>query len=180
MQQKFNSLGLKQWALIVSLLCLLLVTVSGVYAFLSATTESLTNQFDPVEVSCAVVENFNGQVKSNVCIRNTGDVDAYIRATVTVNWINAEGKILATAPVAGTDYIIAWGESGWVQDSAGFWYHSTAVEVDDDTAVLIQNVAPVPENVVPEGYFLQVQVLASAIQADPGKAANEAWGVTVS
>ena len=179
MQEKSNKLGLKQWALIVSVLCLLLVTVSGVYAFLSATSQSLTNRFLPVEVTCQVKENFDGQVKSNVRICNTGDVDAYIRAAVIVNWVNAEGKLLATAPVAGTDYNVVWGDTGWVQDTAGFWYHQAAVAVDDATAVLIQSISPVHDE-VPEGYFLQVQILASAIQADPAKAANEAWGIHVS
>ena len=71
--------GIKQWALILSAVCLLLATVGGVYAFLFAETDPLTNRFDPVVVTCAVEEQFDGNVKRDVCIRNTGDIDAFIK-----------------------------------------------------------------------------------------------------
>lgn len=168
-------MGIKQWALIFSAVCLLLATVGGVYAFLFAETDPLTNRFDPVVVTCAVEEQFDGNVKRDVCIRNTGDIDAFIRAAVIINWVGADGKVLSKAPVAGTDYNVTWSEDGWVQSSDGFWYYRTAVASGDATAMLIQQIAPTN---APEGYSLQVQILATAIQADPPEAVENAWGVS--
>ena len=168
--------GIKQWALILSAVCVLLATVGGVYAFLSANTQSLTNQFDPVVVTCTVEQQLDGNVQRDICVRNTGDIDAFIRVAVVINWVGADGKILATAPVTGTDYATTWGETGWAQGSDGFWYYGTAVAPGDATAALIRQIAPTN---APEGFSLQVRVLATAIQAAPAAAVQSAWGVQV-
>ena len=174
---KKNKLGVGQWLLLLSTLCLLLSMVSVTYAFLSTRTQDVTNQFDPVAVTCEVEEQFDGSIKQDVCIRNTGDISAFVRAAVVINWVSEDGKILANAPMAGTEYTLSWGDSGWVQGSDGFWYCQEAVAAGDVTPVLIRQVTPVS---VPAGYSLQVQILATALQADPPEAAEEAWGVTVS
>ena len=175
MRQEKIKFGMKQWALILSVVCLLMAIAGGIYAFLFAETQPITNQFDPVVVTCAVEEAFDGNIKRDVCIRNTGDIDAFIRAAVVINWVGADGKVLSTVPVAGTDYTVAWCEDGWVQSSDGFWYYRNAVASGDVTAVLIRQIAPVN---APEGFSLQVQILATAIQADPPAAVENAWGVS--
>lgn len=173
---KKNKFGIGQWLMLLSVLCLLLSLVSGTYAFLSTKTQNVTNQFDPVVVTCAVEEQFDGSVKHDVRIRNTGDISAFIRAAVVINWVGEDGKILAAAPAVGTEYTIAWGDSNWIQGRDGFWYCRNAVAAGDVTPELIQHVAPVS---APAGYSLQVQILATAIQADPPKAVENAWGVSV-
>ena len=66
---KKNKFGIGQWLMLLSVLCLLLSLVSGTYAFLSTKTQNVTNQFDPVVVTCAVEEQFDGSVKHDVRIR---------------------------------------------------------------------------------------------------------------
>ena len=156
---------------------LLTAAVGGVYAYITAQTPPLENQFDPVEVTCAVEESFDGQTKQDVAIRNTGDIAAYIRAAVVVTWADDDGNVWAQAPVEGTDYDVAWGSGDWAIGSDGFWYHRRAVAAGDTTADLIRTVSAVS---APKGYHLQVQVLATAIQASPDEAVEEAWNVTVS
>ena len=175
MHQRKIKIGTKQWALIFSAFCLLIAIVGGVYAFLSDETQALGNRFDPVVVTCAVEEQFDGNVKRDVCVRNTGDIDAFIRAAVVINWVGADGKVLSKAPVAGTDYTVTWSEDGWVQSSDGFWYYRTAVASGNATAALIQQITPTNAQ---EGYSLQVQILATAIQADPPEAVENAWGIS--
>lgn len=64
---------------LVSVLVLIFAAVGVTVAYLQTQTEPLENQFTPAKVSCKVEETFDGNVKSNVTIRNTGDTDAFIR-----------------------------------------------------------------------------------------------------
>lgn len=60
--------------LLVSLLLVLTMTVGGTIAFLAARTEQKTNTFAPSRVASQVIEeHFDGEVKSNAAVRNTGD-----------------------------------------------------------------------------------------------------------
>lgn len=162
----------------IALICLIFVvgSVGGAYAYLKANTDVLSNEFVPAKVTCAVEEEFADGVKSNVKVRNTGNVDAYIRATVVATYVSENGKILATAPVEGVDYTITWGQSDWVKGSDGYWYHTKPVAPEGATANLIELASAVTEQ---EGFRLHIQILASGVQSAPDTAVQEAWGVTV-
>lgn len=168
---------MKHWVLILLTLVLLACAVGGVYAYITVKTSDITNRFEPVEVTCQVEEQFDGSVKQDVCIRNTGDINAFIRASVVATWVDNNGRVLATAPVEGEDYTIQWGDAQWIKGSDGFWYHSAAVPPNVTTGYLIKKLNPVA---TPDGYQLQVQIFATAIQAEPPEAAEAAWGVEVS
>lgn len=158
-----------------AVLALLLVSVGGVRAWLTARTQRTENTLVPPTVTCAVEESFDGSLKKDVRIRNTGTIDAYIRAVVVVTFVDAEGKVSPQAPVEGTDYTLIWG-SGWQRGSDGFWYYPDPVVPDGLTANLIDRVSSLS---APEGFSLNVQIIATAIQSTPASAAEDAWGVTV-
>ena len=157
-------------------LCLIVGTVGGVYAYLTAKTEPVSNEFIPAAVSCSVEEEFTDGVKSNVKIRNTGNIDSYIRATVIATFVSDDGKVLAIAPQEGTDYTVAWGTDGWVKGADGYWYHTKSVKPNDTTATLIHSAQMVS---APSGYRLHIQILAAAVQSAPDNVVQEAWGVGV-
>lgn len=161
----------------IALLCLCIVAlfVGGVIAYLTARTEPVTNEFVPAKVSCVVEEVFENGVKNDVKIRNTGNVDAYIRVSVVANFVSDNGKVLATAPQEGTDYKIIWTPYGWQKGADGYWYHQKAVAPDDLTSMLIESATAIS---APAGYRLNIQILATAIQASPDAAVQEAWGIT--
>lgn len=168
----------KPLAALVALVLIIGAVVGGTLAYLAARTDAIVNTFNPAKVDITVDENFNGKTKENVKITNTGDTEVYIRATYVVTWKDATGKeVYPTQPVEGTDYSIALNLSeGWVQ-YGGYYYYTEPVAPDASTGVLITSCAPVAGR-APEGYFLSVDVLASAIQSTPAKAVTEAWGVT--
>lgn len=165
--------------LLVASLCLCLVagTVGGLFAFLTDNTDTLPNEFVPAKVTCAVeAENQNGATK-DAKVRNTGDIDAYIRAGVVVTFVAEDGKVLATKPKEDTDYTITWGNGNWQQGSDGYWYYKKAVAPGALTTALIESAASVK---TPSGYRLNIQIFATAIQSTPDNAVKDAWGVTVS
>lgn len=174
---------------LVALLLLLCCTVAGTLAYLVDSTDPVTNTFTPAHVSTAVDETFENGVKSDVKIQNTGDIDAYIRAAVIINWADANGNVYGGGtPAASTDdgksgdYIISFNTDDWKQ-IGDYWYCETTTAPGALTKPLIISCAKTSTATVPDGYDLQVTILADGIQAD-GVASNgktpmeDAWGVT--
>lgn len=164
---------------LVAILVLLCCAVAGTVAFLVTKTDSVVNTFTPSKVTTYVEEEFNGQTKSNVKIQNTGDIDAYIRVAVVANWIDKDGNVYGGAtPEAGKDYTLTpkTGENeNWFQGSDGYYYCKTAIESGSETPVLIESCAKTTGAEVPEGYDLQVTILADGIQSVPADAVQQAW-----
>lgn len=171
---------------LVSVLVLVFAAVGVTVAYLQTQTDPLENQFTPAKVSCEVVETFDGSVKSNVSIQNTGDTDAFIRVSVVANWVKTDSEnnvtsVYAQQPVAGTDYTLTLATNAnenWLKDGNGFYYHKAAVKPGKSTAVLIAACTPI-EGRAPAGYTLAVEIVASAIQASPETVAEEHWKVAV-
>ena len=74
--------------LLISVLVLLVVVIGGTIAFMTAGDTPIINVFRRSVVSSQVNEDFNGTVKSNVSIQNTGDTTSYIRAAIVFTWKN--------------------------------------------------------------------------------------------
>lgn len=56
----------------------------------------IQNKFLPTKVTCEVMETFNGStgVKSNVNVKNTGTIDAFIRVKLVTYRTNDQGSTL--------------------------------------------------------------------------------------
>lgn len=167
---------------------LLVVLVVSALAYLSASTGSLTNTFNPAgETDPTINETFENNVKTNVAV-NVGNPGyaVYVRAAIVVNWEEdgKEGTYHATAPVAGTDYAINLNiadDDPWFLGSDGFYYHKAMVN-SGATSNLIET-CEVVAGKAPTGYHLNVEIVAQTIQAlgttDVGDtpAVEDAWKV---
>lgn len=183
--------------LITSIALLLLVAVGTTLAYVFTKTDPVENKFNPSKVSCAVVENGNssentanvvqtGNSKTNVQIKNTGDTDAYIRVAVVINWMSEDGtKVWATKPVEGTDYSINWAfddtenPTAWDPGSDGYYYYKNSVVPNGGVTEILITEAKVLKEAPQEGYYLSIEIVASAIQAKPTSVVTSQWGVTV-
>ena len=164
--------------LVVSVLVLLLAVAGGTLAWLTA-QDSVNNTFTPAHVTCDVVEEFKDGIKSDVKIKNTSDIPAYIRAYIVVTWKDSTGNVYGKLPVAGTDYEMSINTNkGWTQKD-GYWYCNTAVASGGFSPVLIDSCTS--NNSAPDdNYKLSVEIIAEAIQSSPAEAVGTAWGVTIS
>lgn len=172
----------KSAALLISVIVLAVGIVAGTVAWLVSTTRDVQNTFTVARVPIEIDEDFNGDTKENVKVKNTGDVDAYIRARIVVTWQDEDGNVYGKTPVKGTDYTMTELGAGWFEQG-GYYYHREKVSPNATTTVLIQECKEVADK-APEGYHLCVEILAESIQAD-GKTAEgtpavtDAWGVNV-
>lgn len=173
--------------LLVSLLLVLGVAVGGTVAFLSTRTDSKVNTFTPSEVTCAVTETFENNVKRRVAVQNTGDTTAFIRAAINVTWMKdaeagteydaANQTVSAKVPVEGKDYSITLAQNtNWIKGADGYYYYQLPVAPLGSTGELIEECKLLDGASAPDGYHLSVEIVASAIQAGPEAAVKAAWG----
>lgn len=169
--------GAKKLNLILGLLLVALLGVAGTYAYLIATTSPVENSFTPATVSCKIDETFTNNIKTNVRIKNTSDVDAYIRASIVVSFVDANENTVGIVPVLNTDYTMKLNPDGtsWFKGGDGFYYCRAKVAQGDFTPVLITEAKPIRNS----PYRLKIEIVASAIQSLPTNAVTDAWGVTV-
>lgn len=158
--------------------------VSGSLAWLTSTPGPVVNEFIPGEVTIQVDEKFDGSTKSNVRIKNTGNVPAYIRVALVPAWVDDEGNI-AAKPASlklNDDCNIAWGKDGsgyeadWFIGSDGFYYCKTFINPGESTPILIKSCT------VKDGeheYDFELQVIASAVQSLPTSTVEKVWRAVV-
>ena len=174
--QSKQSLAIK---LVICLILLLMISVGGTIAFVVTHTSEIRNTFTESVVKCEVDETFKDNVKSNVSIKNTGDTTAYIRAFVNVTWMNESGQVASVSPKS-TDYMIEYSTSGWLKGSDGYYYYSSPVQPNNNTAVLIDSCRLLETASAPDGYYLSVEIVCSAIQSTPVSVVSDIWHVQLS
>ena len=158
---------------LVALLVLLCCTVAGTLAYLVDKTPEVKNTFEPAKVTTAVDEKFDGTTKSEVKIKNTGNIPAYIRVAVVANWIDEDGNVYGgETPVEGTNYTKLDPQNGWFQASDGYFYYPKAVAAQGETPVLFSTIT---QSGAPEGCHLQLTILADGIQSEPTSTVASVW-----
>lgn len=171
----------KTLALVLSIALVLALAAGGTVAYVVSRSGSVENKFEPVYVTSRV-----NVTEDKIDVTNTGDVDAYIRAAIVVNWMDASGNVRGASPVADTDYKLSVNTDNWYQDlTTGFYYYELPVAsmANTDDLVTAIDVLVTP----PAGYELVVEVVAEAIQAEgtitdaegTRKAVADAWHITL-
>jgi hypothetical protein len=177
--------GKKAVILLVSLLLLITVGIGGTVAFIIDRTTPVENAFEMGRVdSEPIVAQKDG--KNTVSIQNTGDIDAYIRVAVIITWVASEtdGHTVThvSEPMWQHDYYIEYAieDTDWLQNAKdGLWYYVKPVAGGEITPPVILDYTKLSTAEPPEGYKLSIEVLSSAIQANPADAVIESWGIDV-
>ena len=174
-----KALGKKKLSIILFAVLIIAVTASTI-AYVFTVTNPIKNKFEASVPGVEIVEEFDKEVKKNVNLKNTGDVDEYMRMCVVVNWKNSDGDVLGKA-VLPTEYTVTYNVDDWTLGEDGYWYYNTAVSAGSSTSNLIGSdgiklsVDGLAEQ--PDGYYFSVDLVAQCIQAHPDSAVLEAWGV---
>lgn len=163
---------------LVSILCLallLVITGIGVMGYMFRVTDDTNAPLTPPSLSCSVIEQYADGVKSEIKVKNTGNVDAYLRVRLVAYWLDADGNRVyreAQVPTFTLD------SESWLADSANAtYYFRTPVAPQSATDDLLSSDMVLASE---GGYTLVVEVFAEAIQALPTDAASSAWGLEIS
>lgn len=166
--------------LTISVIALVVCIVGASLAYLFTKSDGITNTFTPTEVTTDIVEKLDKGVKESVQIKNSGDIEAYIRAKVVVTWkaTDGSGNVYGKMPVKDTDYTVSYNTTDWFEVD-GIWYYNQSVAAGSITNNLLTDMKKVEGVTVPDGYDLSVEIIAEAIQSQPRTTVTEAWEVTV-
>lgn len=171
MKRIFNGSGGRKTALILSLCLIFALAVGTTFALLKASTAPVENTFTAAKSGTDIVEELDGNQKKSIVVKNTGTAVSYVRVKLVMNWVDENGNVSAE-PVNITPSITA----DWFEQD-GIYYYKMPVAAKGFTTNLLKT--PITQDAAPEGYHLEVTVLAESIQAAPSKAVQQSWGVGV-
>lgn len=171
MKRIFNGSGGRKTALILSLCLIFALAVGTTFALLKANTAPVENTFTAAKSGTDIVEKLDGNQKTSIAVINTGTAVSYVRVKLVMNWVDESGNVSAE-PVNITPSIT---DNWFLKD--GIYYYKTPVAANGKTENLLQT--PITQGTAPEGYHLEVTVLAESIQAAPSTAVQQSWGVGV-
>lgn len=159
-------------ATIISVVLILTMAVGGTIAFLSTKTDPVVNTFNPSQVTCSVVEDFDGKTKTNVNVENTGDIPAFIRVKLVAYRTNDAGQhIGGVSEVPAFTLGKDWARCG------DYYYYTYPVAPGATPADSLAEVIKLTENYTDvDGGHQSIDVIAEAIQAGPEAAVKAAWG----
>ena len=173
MKRIFNGSGGRKAALILSLCLIFALAVGTTFALLKANTDPVTNTFTAAKSKITIEEKTDNGSKSEICVKNEGTATSYVRVKLVCNWVDKDGNVSATPVPAPTITNSDWFEKD------GIYYYTKPVAPTGQTSNLLDgNPIKQPEG-APDGYHLEVTVLAESIQAAPSTAVEGAWAVTV-
>ena len=163
--------------LVVSVLVLLLAVAGGTLAWLTAQADGVVNTFTPAQVSCKVTENFVGTTKSNVNVKNTSNIPAYIRVKLVTYRVNDKGDHIGGM----ADIPNFQRGTNWVKHSDGYYYYTRPVKPNEQPATaLIDRIELTGSYDDADGGKQVIEVMAEAIQSRPTEAVGKSWGVIIS
>lgn len=171
MKRIFNGSGGRKTALILSLCLIFALAVGTTFALLKASTAPVENTFTAAKSGTDIVEKLDGSQKTSIAVKNTGTAVSYVRVKLVMNWVDENGNVSAE-PVNITPSIT---DNWFLKD--GIYYYKMPVAAKDFTTNLLKT--PITQDAAPEGYHLEVTVLAESIQAAPSAAVQQSWGVGV-
>lgn len=180
MKRIFNGSGGRKTALILSLCLIFALAVGTTVALLVAHTNAVTNTFKAAESGTHVDVEDSGNKKTGIFVKNEGTATSYVRVKLVMNWVSEDGKTISAAPVK---IDVEYDKDKWFLGTDGIYYYKTPVgpkdSGNDTTANLLKAGSPITEPTVgkPDGYHLEVTVLAESIQAAPDTAVKDAWKV---
>lgn len=162
---------------VLSLVLLLALAVGGTVAWLNARTPKVTNTFTPAHVTCEVEETFDKTtgVKTDVNVKNTSDIDVYIRVKLVTYRTNDAGQ-----HIGGTAELPAFtlGEN-WVEKDGYYYYTLPVVPGKTPAANLADKMTLTASYDDADGGKQALDVMAEAIQSAPEEAVADAWGVKI-
>ena len=151
------------------------LAVGGTIAWLIDKDSPLVNTFDPSKVTCEVQEKFDGKVKSDVNVKNTGDIDAFIRVKLVTYRTNDAGQHIG-GTAALPQFTLG---ANWVEYN-GYYYYTLPVAPGDNPATKLTDSMTLTESYDDADCGHQsIDIMAEAIQSVPAEAGGQAWGVSI-
>ncbi len=155
------------------------IAVGTTAAWLQTASDPLLNVLMPARVDCRVDECFDGSVKRDVNVTNTGSTPAYIRVKLISYRVNgADERIGGSAPVAA----FPLGKDWFAQGNCYYYKYPVEPGKQPESPLIGAEGIPLAFYTDPDGGRQVIEVAAEAIQAQGLTASGiaavaDAWGI---
>ena len=160
--------------MVIATVLLLALAIGGTLAWLSTKDGPITNTFTPSKVTCVVTERFDGStgVKSNVNVKNTGTINAFIRVKLVTYRTNDQRQHIGGTASLPT---FTLGEN-WVLHDGYYYYTLPVAPGGSPETSLTESMTLTDSYTDADGGKQAIDVMAEAIQSVPEAAVKAAWG----
>ena len=164
--------------MVIATVLLLALAIGGTVAWLSTKDAPIQNKFLPTKVTCEVTEVFDGStgVKSNVNVKNTGTIDAFIRVKLVTYRVNKDNQHIGGEAEIPTVTLGA----GWAYYEGYYYYTLPVAPGKQPKTNLTDSMTLTGTYNDADGGKQVIEVMAEAIQSVPEDAVKAAWGVDFS
>lgn len=169
---KSNKIKIK---LIIVLLLLITIAGGGLSLAYLMSGSKLVNTFEVGNVKTEIVENFDGSTKTDVKIKNIGNLPAYIRCKIAIYYEYQDGEktlISNKVPKINKDYKLSLNLGNDWFEVDGIYYYKYPLDANLETSNLINRAENISSS---DNDKLVVDIYTQAIQIEPSKAVEEAW-----
>lgn len=157
----------KSRVLLIALAVIVAISAIGATAaYMFTKSQAVENNFTPASVTCEVDEQFDGEKKSSITVKNTSNIDAYVRVRLVSYWQDEEGNVVGKAsPKLNVELA-----EGWVafDNENNTYYYTKPVKAGETSPQLLAEPIILTERTEENGktIYQVVEVFAEAIQAD--------------
>lgn len=168
---KKNNRRLAPWVAL-ALALVLALSVGGTVAYLFTNTGEVVNTFTPGKTGISIDEKTKGPKKTEITVKNDGDVPVYVRVMLVATYQNEADQICGQH----SDVAVPAFELGtdWLKGKDGFYYYTKPIS--KETSSLIKGDSSIELVQAGDGCVMHVEILAQSIQAEPVDAVTDAWG----
>lgn len=161
----------KEFLTLCSVIVLLIGVVGGTIAYLVTNTDPVENTFTPAKSGIDIPENFDGETKKNVTVRNDSEYPVYARATYVAYWVSDEdNSVLPEVPTLTGSGI---NTTDWTyRTEDGYWYYNKILPAGEKTSNFINEFSAEKK----DGCHLVIDVIGETVQAEPEQAVKDVWG----
>ena len=169
----------KHLRLVLVLLLVLTVVGGSVAALMFRQTNELTEKFEIAYVDCEVSETLsdNGDSKTAITVKNTGNIDAYIRVRLVTYWAQkADDGSLQIVGRSPAPSLAVQPDKDWIAGTDNTFYYQNVVAPKASASNLLSKALPLQTE---DGYLQVIEVFAEAIQSEPTQAITDSWQVQI-
>lgn len=152
-----KKMKMKSILLLTLMVAVIMGTIGGTVAYLVTSTDPVKNVFTPSEVTTEIEEKVDDGRKSKIIVKNTGDVDVWVRVAIIGNYVK-DGQV-----VGAWNGTVSYNSTKWTEGEDGYYYYSEVVKVGSQTENLLSE--GISFETRDDGSHLEITVIHQSIQA---------------
>lgn len=161
--------------LLIPLSLFIIAAFSGsVLAYMFKQTDYKENTIIPARLTCEVKEITNADIskKTQITVKNTGNISAYIRVRLVSYWVDEKGIVPKESHQP--NFIVS---KDWIKGSDDTYYYKHPVSPGDETLNILDESSIIELAEDNDGNKQVIEIFAEAIQSKPLKSVINSWNV---